>query len=703
MSDEAPRIEAITAAVEDEAWERVEELWLEALEDEPFPTSDLVRLSVDINDGGRPGLARTLLELLADAVESAGDHRATLQVMIELVRLAGTKPAPELLERLEAALGGARAGSASRDAVLARYRLVGARRPLEVLETAQRWLDHDVGTVVEVLGQGYGRVVDLNLELENVKVDLGTTRPISVPFGAVSRYLRRLPEGSFLWRKVLEPAQLAGFVTDQPGEALAQLLESFGEPADVPAIKAALDGILPTAQWTSWWAKARKHPRIVTSGAGTRVRYTVTSSARGALDALLDELDGVGPRERLTVARRIAARGEEAASAAARRLAEMLPELEASDVGLAWETALAVRELPGGGGPANACMTRLVEQAQPLELLGRIVDRGARLEALESLRAARPEKWTELAGEWILHEDHPANLDRLAAELVEAGADELLDSALEAVFRNHLEHTAQFIWVCEAMTSPDAPEPVRRRMSASVLELLPDALSRREFSPLRNRAKALLDGGKAAIRVLLEVATPQQAARFGQRVTRIGAVEPQRTRLVEQAVHQRQGTAPAVSQSPLLVATAGAIEAKRAELKNLLEVEIPRTLKGINAAAAEGDLRENFEYHMLRDRQELLSARAAKIQRELGEVRVLEPGAADASRVNIGTVVRFEGLDGTPVEPLTILGPWDADVARRIFANGTELAQQLLERRVGDEVTLEGRPVRITAVEPWTG
>ena len=55
----------------------------------------------------------------------------------------------------------------------------------------------------------------------------------------------------------------------------------------------------------------------------------------------------------------------------------------------------------------------------------------------------------------------------------------------------------------------------------------------------------------------------------------------------------------------------------RAELKELLEIEIPKTLKGINAAAAEGDLRENFEYHMIPDRQEQQSARAAKLQREL--------------------------------------------------------------------------------------
>lgn len=703
MSDDTARVAAIRRAVEDEDWERVEELWLEALDHDPIPYPALVDLSVEIADGGHPGLARTLLELLADAVEAADDHRATLTALVELVRQVGSKPPAELLERLERALGGARAGSASRDAVLARHRLVGARRPLEVLDAAQRWLDHDVGTVVEVIGQGYGRVVDLNLELENVRVDLGGGKPISVPFGAVSRYLRLLPEGSFLWRKVREPELLAELVAAEPGEALAQLLESLGEPADVPAIKAALDGLLPGDQWTSWWGRARKHPRIVTSGAGTRVRYSVTASARGALEVLLDELESAAPRERLTVAKRLAARGDEAAGAAAERLAGSLAELEETDIGLAWETALVVRDLPGGRGPAQSCLERIVGSARPLELLERIADRGARMEALQAERRARPERWPELAGEWMLHEDHPANLDQLAAELTAAGLDDLLDAALEAVFRNHIAHACQFIWACEAMTEPGAPEAVRRRMTASVLELLPDALSRKEFSPLRNRAKALLDGGRAAIQILLEVATPQQATRFGQRVSRMGSVEPQRARLVERAVQQRQGSETTAQAAPLVVATAAAIEAKRAQLKELLEVEIPRTLKGINAAAAEGDLRENFEYHMLRDRQELLSARAAKLQRELGEVRVIQPGAADASRVNVGTVVRFEALGDEPVEPVTILGAWDADVSKRVFASGTELAQALLDRVVGDQVQVEGRPARIAAIEPWTG
>jgi len=55
----------------------------------------------------------------------------------------------------------------------------------------------------------------------------------------------------------------------------------------------------------------------------------------------------------------------------------------------------------------------------------------------------------------------------------------------------------------------------------------------------------------------------------------------------------------------------------QAELKDLLERQIPETVKAIQVARAEGDLSENFEYHAQRAKQELLSARASQLQADL--------------------------------------------------------------------------------------
>jgi transcription elongation factor GreA len=701
MSDRSAVSPAFDDALQTEDFDRVEELWLEALDRKRIHVDELLEVRRLIWKAGRKNLAMTLLELLVETLEERDDPHQTLAAQRELVRLTD-KPDGDLLERLQTTLADSRADNPSLDAVVSRYSLTSQKKPTEALDAMESWLDHDRGTVVEVVGQGVGRVIELNLELDNIKVDLGGRRPVSVPFGAVARFLRPLPEGDFRRRKVEQPDALAGYVKNDPGGALVEIIESHGGDVDVAAIKATLDGLLTTSSWNSWWAKARKHPRILTSGTGSRLRYSVSSSAEGATEVLLEELEQADPRQRLAIAKRVATRGDEAANTATRILSSSLEEFVGSDPGLAWETAAVLEGLPEGGDLATAARTRIIDEARPLQVLGGIHDRQARTMALEGYRERRDNEWTAVWGEWLLHEDNPVILDTIAAQLDEAGAQDALDAALEAVFRNHFQHPAQFVWACERMTDESAPGPIRRRMTPSLLEKLPDGLSRKEFASLRGRCKALLDGGKVAIKLLLERANQNQAQRFSQRVARLSGVEPQRVSLVEQAARQAHGASQTEVEGPILVASKEAVEAKRAELKQLLEVDIPKTLKGINAAAAEGDLRENFEYHMLRDRQELQSARAAKIQRELGEVRVLEPGTADTSKVNIGTVIHFVSGGGA-VDPVTILGAWDADVDRRIFANGSGLAESLLGKTIGDGAEVDGATVSIERIEAWRG
>jgi transcription elongation factor GreA len=697
MPDRPAVSNAFQDALLTEDFDRVEELWLESLDRDRIRVDELLEVRRLLWQAGRKNLSMTLLDLLSDTLEGRDDPYQTLAALKEQVRLVG-KPDADLLARLESALTTARAESPSLDAVVSRYPLTSLKKPVDAIKHIENWLDHDTGTIVEVMGQGVGRVIELNLTLDNIKVDLGGRRPVSVPFGAVARYLRPLPEGDFRRRKVENPDELTSFVQDDPGEALVELIESLGDDVSVSSIKAGLEGVFSTKGWTSWWSKARKHPRILTSGTGSRLRYSVSGSAEDATDVLLTELKEADPRQRLIIAKRLTARGTDASEEATRILTTSIETFD-DEPGLAWETATVLDALPGGHEASAAAQAQIIETAKPLQLLGGIQDRQARMAALEAIREARNDDWTTIWGEWFLHEDTPAVLDNIAAALDRAGATDSLDSAVEAVFRNHIQHPTQFVWACERMVNPNSPESVRRRMTPSLLEKLPDGLSRREFASLRGRCKALLDGGKVAIRLLLESANEGQAQRFSQRVARLSGVEPQRVKLVEQAAHQAHGSSRPEDEGPLLVATQEAVETQRADLKQLLDVEIPKTLKGINAAAAEGDLRENFEYHMLRDRQELQSARAAKLQRELGEVRILEPGKADTSKVNIGTVVLFDG----DAEPLTILGVWDADVDRRVFANGSGLAESLLGCVVGEEAEVEGKPVTIASIEAWEG
>jgi len=204
--------------------DRIEELWLTALEAPDIDIEHLLELRRALWKKGEKGLARTLLELLSDTLTERGDHAAALSALRELVRLTD-KPGPELLDRLESTVRDARAGSPSLEPVLERYQLTKARRPLDQLDEVARWLDHDRGTVVEVIGQGVGRVVDANLELDTIKVDVGGRRPVSVLFAGVSRLLRRLPPGDFRRRAVEDPEGLRREVAETAGGRRRRLSE----------------------------------------------------------------------------------------------------------------------------------------------------------------------------------------------------------------------------------------------------------------------------------------------------------------------------------------------------------------------------------------------------------------------------------------------------------------------------------------------
>ena len=112
-------------------------------------------------------------------------------------------------------------------------------------------------------------------------------------------------------------------------------------------------------------------------------------------------------------------------------------------------------------------------------------------------------------------------------------------------------------------------------------------------------------------------------------------------------------------------------------------------LQGVRGASAVHGVQEDSGTQTLNDRE--------------GQVRILEPGAADTSTVNIGVVIHFERDDGEELEPITILGVWDADVDSRIFANGSDLAQRMLGKTPGDAVEIDGGSAIITRIEPWKG
>ncbi|MCM8527198.1 MAG: GreA/GreB family elongation factor [Lentisphaeraceae bacterium] len=128
---------------------------------------------------------------------------------------------------------------------------------------------------------------------------------------------------------------------------------------------------------------------------------------------------------------------------------------------------------------------------------------------------------------------------------------------------------------------------------------------------------------------------------------------------------------------------------KQAELKDIINVQMPQNRDAISTAAAHGDFRENFEFHAAKDRKKLLESRRGELEEMLDEVKPTDFTEFEVKdRAIIGSVVELETKDGSVV--YTILGLWDSDPDKKYISYETPLGEVLLGRAVGDEIELPG-------------
>lgn len=674
---------------------KIEEFWLARLEQGVGDGEAFAEALRRLRSAGKKTLASTLLEVAEEQAHGEGAWQARTRFLCELLRL-GIGDGEKRRAALEECVRHVWAGRPSLEKLLKHFPLRGAKKPLEKLENLQAWLEHDVGGVFAMAGRGPGRVVEANPQLGMLRLDFEKERRVPVPMDAARKFLTPLPPGHFLRRRLEERDALAAEVAADPQGALEAIVESVGTAVAVPDIKAALAGLLPEEAWTSWWNKAKKNPRLVACGSGTRVQYRLAGGG-GAEEEIRAEFARAALPQKVELARRHAARSRELG-------AEMGAELlaaaqgEGVDAGLAWEAlGLAART---GADPVQVRAAReaLIGRAGPVALVEGVGDAAQREAVLEFARELSPERWVQLFASWMERETNARLLARLAMALVEAGEGARVQAFLEEVFVQPTRYPPAFVWACEEGDEVLSKLLEERRTGALLVRLV-ELAERREFGPLRARLKAVISAGGLAGRIIQERLTAEQGRRLLQILERQGEMADERNWL-RRAVTARFPELRPGAVVDVVPALAGTVHRLQSELRDLLEKQIPEMLKAIREARAHGDLSENFEYHAARARQEYLSARASELQGDLSRVRIIDPAKVDVSRVRVGTRVWLEPQRGGDRRTVTILGPYEAAPEKGIVSNGSEAAQALLERGPGEAVRFDGAGWTIASIEP---
>jgi transcription elongation GreA/GreB family factor len=673
-------------------FDAVEAEWLVRADEEPSDLPFFVTAANGLAGASEEARAVALLELLDEQLR----ERDMWETRLELIREAGKlylrsgRVHGTVLETLREAY------SDRSDELEAALSAVGLDRAKDAttklwdrVERLRNLLAFEVGTIVAMKDKGVGTVTEVNLALQTLKIDFERHPGLAVGLRAAGKLLEILPDGHLLRRKVEAPEELVALRDQDPPQLLRAVLESYGRPLSASEIREALAGVVDAKQWTAFWSAARKHPQVVSSG-GSRQAYEWARTAAAAEDALWQSFVEADPRRKLDYLKR-------ASDEQRVRMAEVLAELAErarrdNDAALAFEIRAALDRSPGA--TVEWTVADLVaELRDPRALIENLPTRTLREQAYAAVRSERAD-WLEVFDSAFLVEEDQRALDTLAGALGESDA-ERFERLVDQVLAQTSRAPAAFVWLAERAAEDEA---LRERRSARLARQILRALGEEALAPYRARLQALFDSGSTMPRILSHL-TAEEAADIEAAITGASRLEQYRRQPLINALHLRFPELRKPQDQPLHT-TASSLEAKRNELRTLLEEEIPKNRRAIEEARALGDLRENFEYKSARQRHEYLNARAAALDRDLHRVQVLDPGKVDTSSIRVGTRSELRGTDGSRRQ-ITVLGPWESEPERGVVSYESELAQLLLGKRVGETVVIDDRSWEIDSIAPF--
>jgi transcription elongation factor GreA len=125
-----------------------------------------------------------------------------------------------------------------------------------------------------------------------------------------------------------------------------------------------------------------------------------------------------------------------------------------------------------------------------------------------------------------------------------------------------------------------------------------------------------------------------------------------------------------------------------AEIK-LLEHELSHELPAeIKKAVAMGDLSENAEYHMARQRQDFVNARLGQLNRRMAELSLVNLSNIPKDKAGFGSTVVV--YDSTKDEEIVyrLVTSEESDVSKGLISTTSPIGRGLVGKRVGDVVTI---------------
>jgi transcription elongation factor GreA len=124
----------------------------------------------------------------------------------------------------------------------------------------------------------------------------------------------------------------------------------------------------------------------------------------------------------------------------------------------------------------------------------------------------------------------------------------------------------------------------------------------------------------------------------------------------------------------------------REELERLKRVDRAEAIQAMNEAAAHGDLTDNADYRVAKERRDYVEGRIKELDDKLARAQVIETKDLNKNRVVFGCTILLGDLETNRQVKYQIVGADEADIRNGRISVNSPVAKALIGHPIGDVV-----------------
>jgi transcription elongation factor GreA len=519
-----------------------------------------------------------------------------------------------------------------------------------------------------------------------------------------------LPAGHLLVRKETEPKVIAALIAENPAQLIVEALQAYPNNATTAIdLEITLAQVIGEEKFKKWWSTAKKavakDPRVAIPAKKTEC-YILRETPVSAEDEILEQFNGTrSARRRILLA-------EDLIGAIDQK--EIKTDLNAILTGVA-DAVKDSNQLDAAERLYGAAIR---------DDLAKTINTTTPFEPTQASLIANPRELPEIASKIpvqfqsrfleLIKETHPVEVREIVFTLLKTSQGKFTTECINFLVENgHSDELAAALkrWQVEQnLRAPVLLWIVKNRHSKKFAKLLHDLITPRllgaiffaiDYEALQASGTRRIPLGEILsddielINDLLSTADPETARDLANTLLlNQGFEELTKKSLLARFIKifpsiQSIIASEAEAKEEQLLVSRQSYDRKRVEYDTIVSKKIPENSKAIAAAREHGDLKENSEYKMAKQDQQVLMAQKSQLERELGRARITDFKEASTDQVGVGSVVEVKVGNSATTTRFSVLGAWDSDPTNNIIAYKTPLGLALLAKKIGDTVKVK--------------